>query len=329
MTPSDLLDDHTTASIRGGGSGRRIRRAACCAARILALLAAVAVAPPARAQLRVVTTVEGLASLAREVGGKRVEVESLSRGVQDPHFVDPNPTLVVKLRRAGLLVDVGLDLEVGWLPPLVNQARNPEIQPNGRRRLTAASAVVVMEIPTGPVDRSLGDLHPAGNPHFLTDPRRAGKVAAAMAAKLAELDPVGAAAYRANLAAFQKRLSEAEARWTAELAPLKGHKVVTRHRTLTYFLDWSGLALAGVLEPKPGVPPPPSHLAELVGVVKREGVKAVLVENYYDPKSGEVVARLGGARLVLIPGDVGGVPGARDYLSYMDGLLRLVTQALR
>ncbi len=329
MTPSDLLDDRTTASIRDGGSHRRLRRAARSAARILVLLAAVAAAPPARAQLRVLTTVEGLASLAREVGGKRVGVESLSRGAQDPHFVDPNPTLVVKLRRADLLVDVGLDLEIGWLPPLVNQARNAEIQPNGRRRLTAASAVVVMEIPTGPVDRSLGDLHPAGNPHFLSDPRRAGNVAAAMAAKLAELDPSGAATYRANLAAFQNRLAEAEARWTMELAPVKGRKLVTRHRTLTYFLDWSGLVLAGVLEPRPGVAPPPSHLAELVGVVKREGVKAVLVENYYDPKSGEVVARLGGAKLVLIPGDVGGVPEARDYFAYMDDLVRLVSQALR
>src|SRR5574341_222722 len=173
MTPFHLSDDHDTASPRGGRSAQRIRRTARSAARLLALLVAVAAAPPARAQLRVIATVEGLASLAREVGGKRVEVESLSRGVQDPHFVDPNPTLVVKLRRA-------------------------DIQPNGRRRLTAASAVAVMEIPTGPVDRSLGGLHPAGNPHFLTDPRRAGNVAAAMAAKLAELDPAGAPTYRAN-----------------------------------------------------------------------------------------------------------------------------------
>src|SRR5574341_937830 len=230
MTPFHLSDDHDTASPRGGRSAQRIRRTARSAARLLALLVAVAAAPPARAQLRVITTIEGLASLAREVGGKRVEVESLSRGVQDPHFVDPNPTLVVKLRRADLLVDVGLDLEIGRLPPLVNQARTAEL-----------------------------------NPHFLTDPRRAGNVAAPMAAKLAELDPAGAATYRANLAAFQKRLAEAEARWTRVLAPLKGRKLVTRHRTLTYFLDWSGLVLAGVLEPKPGVPPPPSHLAEQIG----------------------------------------------------------------
>ncbi len=293
------------------------------------LIAALAAALPARAALNVVTTTEGLASLAREVGGDRVSVESLSRGIQDPHFVDPNPTLAVKLRRADLLLDVGLDLEIGWLPPLVNQSRNAGIQPGGSRRLTAASAVEVMETPTGPVDRSQGDLHPAGNPHFLTDPRRALKVAEAIAARLGELDPAGAAAYQANVAAFAKRLAAAEARWAAELAPLKGRKIVSRHRTLTYFLDWSGLALAGVLEPKPGVPPPPSHLADLVGVVKREGVKAVVVENYYDPKSGELVARLGGARLVIVPGDVGGVPEAKGYLEYVDALVRLVSQAVR
>jgi zinc/manganese transport system substrate-binding protein len=277
----------------------------------------------------VVTTTEGLASLAREVGGERVSVESLSRGIQDPHFVDPNPTLAVKLRRADLLVDVGLDLEIGWLPPLVNQSRNAEIQPNGRRRLTAASAVAVLETPSGPVDRTQGDLHPAGNPHFLSDPRRALELAKAIAARLAQLDPPGATAYQAGLAAFSKRLAEAEARWAAEIAPVKGRKLMTHHRTMTYFLDWSGLVLAGVLEPKPGVPPPPSHLADLVGVVKREGVKAVVVENYYDPKSGELVARLGGARLVVVPGDVGGVPGAKGYLEYVDTLVRLVSQAAR
>jgi zinc/manganese transport system substrate-binding protein len=277
----------------------------------------------------VVTTSEGLASLAREVGGARVAVESLSRGIQDPHFVDPNPTLAVKLRRADLLVDVGLDLEIGWLPPLVNQSRNAEIQPGGRRRLTAAGAVAVLETPSGPVDRTQGDLHAAGNPHFLADPRRALEVAKAIAARLAQLDPPGAGAYQAGLAAFSKRLAEAEARWTAELAPSKGRKVVTHHRTFTYFLNWSGLGLAGVLEPKPGVPPPPSHLADMVGVVKREGVKAVVVENYYDPKSGELVARLGGARLVVVPGDVGGVPEAKGYLEYVDALVRLVSQAAR
>src|SRR5512141_2472510 len=167
---------------------------------VLSLFPAFALAGP-----KVVTTTEGLAALAREVGGRRASVEGLARGIQDPHFVDANPILAVKLRNADLLVDEGLELEIGWLPPLVTQSRNPDIQPGGKRRLTAATAVKVLDVPTGPVDRSSGDLHPQGNPHFLNDPRRGLEVAAAIAARLAELDPAGAAEYRANLESFRKR----------------------------------------------------------------------------------------------------------------------------
>ncbi len=303
---------------------------------IAAALALAALAPtPAGAALKVVTTVEGLASLAREVGGDRVQVTSLSRGIQDPHFVDANPTLAVKLRQADLLVDIGLDLEIGWLPPLVNQSRNPDIQPNGKRRLTAASAVTVMEVAKGPVDRSMGDLHPAGNPHFMSDPRRVEKVAAAIAAKLTELDPGGTQAYQARLAGFQSRLEALAARWQAQLAPEKGRRIVAHHNSLTYFLDWAGLRAAGYLEPKPGIPPPPSHLAELVGVVKAEGVKGILLENFYDQRSADIVAKYTGARVVAIPGDVGGFKDERgvldpkDWFEYMSALVKLVTGALR
>ncbi len=290
----------------------------------LALLPAVPLAAP-----RVVTTTEGLAALAREVGGRRASVESVARGVQDPHFVDANPVLAVKLRNADLLVDVGLDLEIGWLPPLVNQSRNAEIQPGGRRRLTAAAAVTVLDLPTGPVDRSRGDVHPAGNPHFLTDPRRALQVAAAIAAKLSELDPGGAPEYQANLAAFRARLAPAMSRWQGALAPLKGRKILTQHRTLTYFLDFSGLVSAGEIEPRPGVPAPPAYLAELVGRARGEGVKAIVVENYYDRKSAEVVARHAGAKVVQIPGDVGGEPGVTTYEQWIDALVTRIAGAVR
>ena len=302
----------------------------------IAALAVAALTPsPARAALKVVTTVEGLASVAREVGGDRVDVTSLSRGIQDPHFVDANPTLAVKLRQADLLVDVGLDLEIGWLPPLVNQSRNPDIQPGGKRRLTAASAVSVLEVPQGPVDRSMGDLHPAGNPHFLSDPRRVEKVAAALAVKLAQLDPGGAQAYQARAASFQRKIETASARWLAQLAPEKGQRVIPHHNSLTYFLDWCGLRSAGYLEPKPGIPPPPSHLADLVGVVKSEGVKAIFVENFYDQRSADILARHTGAKAVAIPGDVGGfkddhgVLDPKDWFAYMDALVRLVSEATR
>jgi zinc/manganese transport system substrate-binding protein len=297
----------------------------------LALAAAALLAAPlaARAGPRVVTTTEGLAALAREVAGDAARVESLSRGVQDPHFVDANPMLAVKLRNADLLVDVGLDLEAGWLPPLVVQSRNGRILPGGPRRLTAASAVAVLDAPAGPVDRSRGDLHAGGNPHFLADPRRAVKVAAAIAGRLAELDPEHAEGYRARAAAFAARIDAARARWEAALAPLRGARIFTHHRTLPYFLDWSGLVSAGELEPRPGVPPPPGHLAALVERARREGVRAVVVENHYDARSGEVVAKHAGARLVTIPGDVGGEPGAATYEAYVDLLVSRVAGALR
>ena len=177
----------------------------------IALVALAAVALPLRAgaALKVVTTTEGLAALAKEVGGDRVQVESLSRGVQDPHFVDANPMLAVKLRNADLLVDLGLDLEIGWLPPLVNQARNAEIQPGGARRLTAASAVTVLDVPTGPVSRAQGDLHPGGNPHFLVDPRRGLLVAGAIAARLSALDARNASYYADRLKDLPGHRSEA------------------------------------------------------------------------------------------------------------------------
>ncbi len=300
----------------------------CCAAGVL-------VPEPALAALKVVTTTQGLASIAREVGGDRVEVTSLSRGVQDPHFVDANPTLAVKIRQADLLVDVGLDLEVGWLPPLVTQSRNADAQPGGPRRFTAASVVQVSDVPTGPVDRSMGDLHPAGNPHFMSDPRSVEKIAAALSARLSELDRGGSRAYQARLAEFRRHLADAQGRWRAELAPVKGRRVVTYHASLGYFLDWAGLAVAGYLEPKPGIPPPPSHLAELVGEVKREGVKAILVESYLPVRSAEVVARHSGAKLVVIPGDVGGSKDERgalepkDWFAYMDVLVKAVSEAVR
>jgi zinc/manganese transport system substrate-binding protein len=278
---------------------------------------------------RVVTTTQGLAALVREVAGGRATVESLSRGVQDPHFVDANPMLAVKLRSADLLVDVGLDLEAGWLPPLVTQSRNPEIQAGRPRRISAASAVQVLDVPTGPVDRSSGDLHPGGNPHFLTDPRRALKVAAAIAERLAAIDPGGAGAYGGALEVFRRKVDAAMARWQPALAAAKGKKIFTHHRTLSYFLDWSGIVSAGELEPRPGVPPSPAHLADLVARARQEHVGAVVVENYYPTKSGETVARLSGAKLVQIPGDVGGEPGLEGYEQWVDVLVGRIAGALR
>ncbi len=295
--------------------------------RLASLLLAL-VPAAAGASLKVVTTTDGLAALARDVGGDRVAVTALSHGNQDPHFVDPNPNLAVKLRDADLLVDVGLDLEIGWLPPLVNQSRNAAIQPGNERRFTAASAVRVLDVPTGPVDRSLGDLHPAGNPHFLNDPRRAVEVAQALAAKLASLDPAGAAGYRARAADFARRIGAAEQRWLATLAPFRGQAIIAKHPTVTYLARWAGLRIVGYLEPKPGVEPPPSHLAEMVEVARAQKVRAILVETYYDTRTAALVARLSGARVCSLPGDVGASRTASGYEAYMDEVVKALAGAL-
>jgi zinc/manganese transport system substrate-binding protein len=297
------------------------------AALFVVLLAGVAT--PAGATVDVVTTTEGLAAIAREVGGDRVKVIALSRGIQDPHFVDANPSLTVKLRNADLLVDVGMELEIGWLPPLVTQSRNPAIQPGGARRLTAASAVSPMDLPTGPVDRGQGDIHPSGNPHFLSDPGRAVQVAAAIAGRLAEIDPGNAAGYRERLQAFRGKVAAAEKGWRAQLAPFAGRSVITQHRTLTYLLDWSGLKAAGYMEPKPGVAPPPSHVASLAAVVKSAGVRGVLVENYYDRRSADQLRDLAGVKVFVIPGDVGGTKESPDWFSYVDVLVKSLVQAVQ
>jgi len=288
-----------------------------------------AIASPARAVVNVVTTTEGLAAVVREVGGDRVKVTALSRGIQDPHFVDANPSLAVKLRNADLLVDVGMDLEIGWLPPLVIQSRNSAILPGGARRLTAAAAVPPMDLPTGPVDRSQGDIHPSGNPHFLVDPRRVHLVAAAIAARLAEIDPGGAAAYTDRLRAFRAKVAAAEKGWKAQLAPFAGRSVITQHKTLTYLLDWAGMTAAGYLEPRPGVAPPPSHVASLAATVRSAGVKGVLVENYYDRRSADQLRDLTGVKVIVIPGDVGGTKDASDWVSFVDVLVRALVQAVQ
>ncbi|HET7754666.1 MAG TPA: metal ABC transporter substrate-binding protein [Anaeromyxobacteraceae bacterium] len=319
------MDEPLTRPPPKNGVEMRLISAVACA--VAALI--VAGSPAAAVALDVVTTTEGLASLVREVGGNRVSVTSLSRGTQDPHFVDASPAVAVKIRRAQLLVDVGLDLEVGWLPGLVNVSRNADVQPGGKGRLTAATAVQVVEAPTGPVDRSQGDIHPGGNPHFLSDPRRAEQVAQAIAAKLSQLDPAGAAQYEAQLSAFDKKLAAARRGWEEKLAPIRGRAVITHHRTLSYFLDWAGLTVAGYLEPKPGTPPPPSHIAELVGIAKARGVKAILVENYYDQRPAEVLAKHSGARVLSIPGDVGGAPEAKDWFSWVDLLVTRIVEANR
>src|SRR5258708_3544058 len=248
-------------------------------------------ATPVRAALNVIATTEDLASIAREVGGDKIKVESLSRGYQDPHFVEAKPSFVFKLNKADLLVVVGRELEIGWLPPLITQARNAKIQPGADGYLDASLNAKILEIPTGQITRAMGDVHPLGNPHFWLDPDNGKRIAKAIEKKLEAMDSGNAAVYAQREEDFERRLSAADKGWQAQMAPYKGTKIVTYHRSWPNFADHFGLDVMGYVEPKPGIPPSPSHTIELIMAVKEQHVKIILVEPYFDLNTPNSIAR--------------------------------------
>ena len=289
----------------------------------------VALGVPARAAtLKVVATTEDLASLTREVGGDRVQVEALAKGYQDPHFVEAKPSFVLKLHAADLLVAVGREMEIGWLPALVNQSRNAKIQVGAAGYLDASLTARILEIPQGQITRAMGDVHPFGNPHYWLDPGNGRRVAQAIQAKLTELSPGDAAYFASRYADFDKRLAAGEARWEAVMAPYRGLKVVTYHRSWPNFCERFGLDVVGYVEPRPGIPPSPSHIIALIQEMKRLGIKIVLVEPYFDLRTPKSVARETGARIVVMPPSVGGEKEITDYVALFDHNVRLLVDAI-
>jgi ABC-type Zn uptake system ZnuABC Zn-binding protein ZnuA len=285
--------------------------------------------PVMAAQPKVIATTEDLAALVREVGGDRVSVEALARGYQDPHFVEAKPSFILKLHDADLLVLVGRELEIGWLPPLITQSRNARIQPGGPGYLDASVGVRILEIPTGQITRAMGDVHPQGNPHYWLDPNNGRIIARAIGAALARLSPSDRAYFDQRYADFDRRLAEAEQRWTAALAPYRGTKIVTYHRSWPNFTERFGLDVIGYVEPKPGIPPSPQHTIELIDEMKRQGVKVILVEPYFDLRTPASIAReVGGKVLVLAP-SVGGVKEASDYIKLFDYDINLLVSTFK
>ena len=296
--------------------------------RSIAFLAAVTTlgaAPAAQAALKVVTTTTDLADVTRKIGGDRVEVDSICRGDQDPHFVEPRPSYMVDLSHADLLVSVGLDLEIGWLPSLLQGARNPDINPGGPGFLDASTAIHPIEIPHGAVDRSQGDIHPRGNPHYWLDPQNVKAIAQLVGDRLARLDPDGAAGYHSRTQAYVRRLDAKMVAWRTALQPLAGTKVVTYHRTFNYFLARFGLTPTEYIEPRPGIPPSAAHLAEVIHTMQDGGVKLVLHENFYERRASEMVASRANARLLVLPTSVGGERGAGSYVALIDHLVAALT----
>jgi zinc/manganese transport system substrate-binding protein len=277
----------------------------------------------AEAKLRVVASIETLADISRQVGGDRVEITSLSRGYQDPHFVDAKPSLVLALNRADALVYVGLDLEIGWLPPLVQQSRNGRIQRGQPGNIDASTSIRAEDIPTVPSEqlRALGDIHPLGNPHYWIPPKNARAIARLLAERFTALDAGGAATYKAELARFEARLAAKEKEWEAAAAPLKGTRIVTFHKSWSYVAHWLGLEEIGYIEPKPGIPPTANHTAQLVELMKKNGVRLVVVESFYPSSMARFVADNGKARLVAAPSNVGATPAIKTYFDLVDAVI--------
>jgi zinc/manganese transport system substrate-binding protein len=306
-----------------------MRLQAIAALAALAALGVLASAARGTAAVNVVASTEDLADLTRQVGGERVKVESISRGYQDPHFVEAKPSFILKLAKADLLVVVGRELEIGWLPPLIQQSRNAKVQVGAEGYLDASLTARILEIPTGQITRAMGDVHPLGNPHYWLDPGNGRRIAKAIADKLSQMAPADAATFAARYADFDKRLAEAEKRWDATMAPYKGLKVVTYHRSWPNFVDRFGLDVIGYVEPRPGIPPSPGHTIDLIGEMKRQNVKVLMVEPYFDLKTPQSVARETGAQVLVLSPSVGGAKEATDYIKLFDYDLDLLTAAIK
>ncbi len=293
------------------------------------LLLAVLLAGPARADLKVATSLEDLASVAQFVGGTHVTAVSLCKGYQDPHFVPAKPSLMRLLRNADVFVSVGLELDGGWLPVVLPGSRNPRIQPGGPGFVDASEGVDVLEKPSGTVNRAEGDIHPLGNPHYYLDPVRLNVVAKHLARVFGQLDPAHATEYEANAAAFAERMTTSLKGWQAALAPFDGRALVTYHTNFAYFLDRFHFKLFGTVELKPGIPPTPRHLAELGAAMKAAGVGAVLYQPYQDAEASRELATRAGGRAVEIPTEVGGVPAAKDVFAKFDFIVAAISGALK
>lgn len=279
-------------------------------------------------RIEVVTTTEDLASLCQAVGGERVNVQSLARGYQDPHFVDAKPSLMLKLRKADLFIEVGLDLEVGWAPVLLNGARNPKILLGGAGFLDASKDCDLLERGQKP-DRSLGDIHPFGNPHYWTDPENGRIIAKSIAAKLSEISPEDSQAFQKNLDAFEKKLTESLREWKKRLAPYQGTRVVTYHNSWPNFAKAFGLEVANFVEPKPGVPPSPKHLISLIEQMKAQKMKVILMEPYFDSKTPQTVAKKTGAVLATLYPSVGGEKDILDYFALFEKNVSILLETFR
>jgi zinc/manganese transport system substrate-binding protein len=279
---------------------------------------------PAQAKLNVVATTPDLGALAQAIGGDKIDLTTLARPTEDPHFVDAKPSFMVKLNRADALIEGGAELESGWLTPLLEGARNPRLEPGKPGRIAAAAGVALLEVPAA-LDRSQGDIHASGNPHYLTDPENAKIVAAHIAESFSVLDRPDAAVFAANLRAFQSRLDTRMAEWRRSLAPFRGRPIVTYHNYWSYFGQRFAFPMDVFLEPKPGIPPTPAHLAQVITKMKSEHLRLVVVQPYQNRKTAETVAGRTDAVVLDWPSFPGG-KGTESYEAWMDYLVQSIVR---
>jgi len=280
-------------------------------------------------RLNVVTTIETFADLSQRIGGEKVTVQSLSHGYQDPHYVEAKPSLAVALHRADVVVRVGLDLEIGWLPILVTESRNGNIQPGQLGDIDTSTFIEVMDIPTTQVTRAMGDIHPRGNPHFWIPPVNAVRIAKGISERLKQLRPGDRDYFDAQFEKFLADIKSKASRWDAEAKPLAGLKIVSYHKSWTYVSRWLKLQEEGYVEIKPGIPPSPDHLLRLISLMKADKVSALLMEDYYNRGIAEEVAAQTGAKLIPMPSDVGARPEIKTYFDLVDAVLRNLNSVIR
>ncbi|MBL8023827.1 MAG: zinc ABC transporter substrate-binding protein [Elusimicrobia bacterium] len=279
------------------------------------------------APLKVVTTTPDLADLARQVGGDRVKVECLSRGNQDPHFVEAKPSLILKVREADLFIETGLDLEIGWAPSLVQGSRNLKVQRGALGFLDASTLIHPLEIPST-LSRSEGDVHPGGNPHYLGNPRNAIFVIKGMVEKLSALDPPGSPVFATNAKNYIQQLNAKMSDWEKQMESVRGTLFVSYHKNLVYFAEYFGFSPVGEIEPKPGIPPTPRHTADLIALIKGQSVPLILTMTHFERRTPDSLAGATGARVVTIALVPEAVPEARDYISAFDYNVKALLNAL-
>jgi ABC-type Zn uptake system ZnuABC Zn-binding protein ZnuA len=284
---------------------------------------------PAVAQLKVVTSTTDLYDIAKAVGGNLITAAHIGEGYQDPHFIEAKPSFVLQLRNADVWAFVGLDLEIGWMPLLLDGARNSKIRFGGSGYLDVSKAIPVLDIPQGNVDRSQGDVHPLGNPHYWLDPENGRRIARLFKQKFSELDREHEDQYEKNEKAFEDRLNAAEKDWQPQLAVIRGKPVIAYHTSWRYFAEYTGAKIVAFMEPKPGVPPSPSHVFEVIRDAKAAGAKVIIQEPFYERKMSDLVAQQIAGKVLIEPPSVGGIKGIDDYISLMKHDIDALAAALR